>query len=88
MARTIHCTVIEAPTMTDTLRDGLGADYFDLAAWVDPYIVGLIEKVRHSDSHLLLGSNRFALLDEAAPPLDVDTPEGDSPDDNWSRRGE
>ena len=41
--------------MSDTLRDGLGAVYFDLVPWVDPYIVGLIEKVRRSDSHLLLG---------------------------------
>ncbi len=73
--------------MSDTLRGSLGATYLDLVPWVDPYIVGLIEKVRRSDSHLLLGSSRFALLDEAAPPLDIDTPEGDSSGDDWSRRG-
>ena len=73
--------------MSSTLRGDLGGVYFDLVPWVDPYIVGLIEKVRRSDSHLLHGGNRFALLDEAAPPLDVDTPDDDVAGDNWSRRG-
>ena len=47
MGRTIHCTVIEVPDMSDTLHSPTREGFRDLMPWADPYIVALIEKLRN-----------------------------------------
>jgi hypothetical protein len=86
MARSIHCTVIEVPAMSDSLDENLAGGLQELLPWADPYIAALIEKLRSSaefgEAH-----------GELSPPLESDNPAGDdawqadwSPR-NWPREG-
>ncbi|MGA7104666.1 MAG: hypothetical protein WBX49_04905, partial [Candidatus Deferrimicrobiaceae bacterium] len=63
MARTIHCTVVEVPVMSDPFlpRDG---GFRDLVPWADPYIAALIENLRRS------AAMEDELHAELPPPLD------------------
>jgi hypothetical protein len=75
VARTIHCTVVEVPAMSDPFlpRDG---GFRDLVPWADPYIAALIENLRRSAAQEdALDSDP---RNELPPPLDRD----DS-NENW-----
>lgn len=57
----------------------------DLLPWADPYIAGLVERLRRHDGRLLAPGRTRG---EAAPPLDVDPPglaEHD-PSEHWQLR--
>ena len=44
MARTIHCTVVEVPAMSDPYLPAPRA-FQDLMPWADPYIASLLHKL-------------------------------------------
>ena len=75
--------------MSASLRRSSEPAFFDLIPWADPYIVSLIEKLRHGEGGLLgdaMAVHRRVRA-EAPPPLDVDFPTpGDGPDDDWAQR--
>ncbi len=85
MARTIHCTVVEVPAMSDPYLPAR-REFRDLVPWADPYIASLLTKLQrtaHSEERRNARS-RFAadlhdkLVDELPPPLDKDDRE-----DHW-----
>lgn len=85
MARTIHCTVVEVPAMSDPYLP-VQREFRDLVPWADPYIASLLTKLQrtaHSEESRNARS-RFAaelhdkLVDELPPPLDKDDRE-----DHW-----
>jgi hypothetical protein len=82
MARTFHCTVVEVPAMSDSLRSQGRRGFHDLVPWADPYIAALIDKLRHAED-----SDESSEVDELPPPLDNGDPSRDTtwqPD--WSPR--
>jgi hypothetical protein len=80
--RTIHCTVVEVPAMSDPFQPQ-EREFRDLVPWADPYIAALLEKLRQ----------RAAFEDELAakvaaelpPPLDK-SDRGDRWEADWSGR--
>jgi hypothetical protein len=70
MIRTIHCTVVETPAVSDPYlppRDG----FSDLVPWADPYIAALVERLR-----------RTAAIEEALASQHA----GEDDDEPWSPR--
>jgi hypothetical protein len=82
VARTIHCTVVEVPAMSDPFLPQ-PREFRDLVPWADPYIAALLEKLRQ----------RAVFEDELAarvsaelpPPLDKND-RGDAWRADWSER--
>lgn len=88
MARTIHCTVVEVPAMTDPYLPQQ-REFRDLVPWADPYIASLLGKLRRTaaaEYGLDAGDRRTSYLDaELPPPLDKDDRE-DRWQPDWSQR--
>ena len=86
MVRTIHCTVVEVPAMSDPFlpRDG---GFRDLVPWADPYIAALMENLRRAASEQ---QREADARNELPPPLDRDESENtwhvDWSPRNWPRR--
>jgi hypothetical protein len=88
VARTIHCTVIEVPAMTNPKPfERHSADGFrDLVPWADPYIAALVEKLRNADD-FPEEADRSDVVDELPPPFGNDQADRDIPwQADWSPR--
>src|SRR4051812_18769893 len=78
VARTLHCTVVEVPAMTDPFDARSGEAFRDLIPWADPYIAALMEKLRQAQ--------RLEPTDELPPPLSGN-PDRELPwQADWSQR--
>jgi hypothetical protein len=88
VARTIHCTVVEVPAMTDPYLPPQ-REFRDLVPWADPYIAALLGKLRRTaaaESGLRSAFGADDYLDaELPPPLDKEDRE-DHWQPDWSPR--
>jgi hypothetical protein len=83
VARTIFCSVVEVPAMSDSLRAQGLRGFHDLVPWADPYIAALIDKLRQAED----AEEGLEAVDELPPPLDNGDPNRDSPwQTDWSPR--
>jgi hypothetical protein len=88
MARTIRCTVVEVPAMSEGFvpRD---RGFRDLVPWADPYIAALVERLRRVAA-LEEELNAPEVSGELPPPLDKedrdDRWEADWSPRNWPRK--
>ena len=82
-SRTIHCTVVETPAMSDPLTVRRTEGFRDLVPWADPYITALIEKLRRTDEW---SDSDHQLSGELPPPLDSETPGRGGRADSWRPR--
>jgi hypothetical protein len=88
VARTIHCTVVEVPAMSDPFVPREGG-FRDLVPWADPYIASLVEKLRRTAAIEEALSTSDA-RSELPPPLEEGDPretwEADWSPRNWPRK--
>ena len=86
MMRTIHCTVVEVPAMTDPLGHHPRGIFEDAVPWGDPYILALLEKLRNSDADADEVSEADLSAELPPPPFGDDSPwEPDWSPRNWPR---
>ncbi len=91
MARTIHCTVVEVPAMTDPYLPA-PREFRDLVPWADPYITSLLNKLGRAAA-AERGWSEAAYESEAVgelpPPLDKEdrlgTWQADWTERDWPR---
>ncbi len=91
MARTIHCTVVEVPAMTDPYLPA-PREFRDLVPWADPYIASLLNKLRRTalaEGLQMADEDSGNVVDDLPPPLDKndrhDTWRPDWSHRNWPR---
>jgi len=97
-SRTIHCTVVETPAISDPLTVRRTEGFRDLVPWADPYITALIEKLRRTDDWSAderssddrnrdeWSDSDGRLSSELPPPLDSDSPGRGGRADSWRPR--
>ncbi len=81
--RTIHCAVLEAPAMSDSMGHRRTTGFQELLPWADPYIASLIDKLRRSAG---CDGVDFVPRDEMEPPLDSPDRRGDRWEGEWRPR--
>jgi hypothetical protein len=88
VARTIRSTVMEVPHMSDERRLERAEQAREILPWADPYIAGLLEKLRASESASPYSAPRWdrwqlgrelSPRNEQPPPLFDPHPELDLP---------
>jgi hypothetical protein len=84
MVRTIHCTVVEVPAMSDPFFPDSGG-FRDLVPWADPYIAALLERLRRAAADEESEARARDAACELPPPLDTDN-RGDKWQADWSPR--
>lgn len=75
-SHSIHCAVIEVPTMSDNDGEDRAHGFRDLVPWADPYIAALIDKLRRSAD-----CDEVEFVGELPPPLDSQDADAD---DDWT----
>lgn len=89
MARTIYCTMIGVPAMSDHLGPRTGG-FEDLVPWADPYIAALIEKLRRAADFAASMEEEDSESDgptgELPPPLNGDGEQDDAWQADWWRK--
>jgi hypothetical protein len=84
MSYSIHCTVVEVPTMSEALRRRGLAGFVDLVPWADPYIASLVEKVQSEGGRLFGTRGPQPARGECPPPTFTEFSNPDR-DFHWPR---